>query len=394
MALLSFGRLIMGVWLTKRTVLLRRRLWSNTCICCLLFGLIVNVSIDGQTDDKSADSRRQVAGRCLRGHAAPVTAVAISGKGALLLSGSADGITRLWDAATGRGLREFPNASSGVQCVAFDATERDAVVSYRDGWIRAFDLQSGRIIRRFKAYTCHGGAVVCSADERYAVTEGGDYTGFLREEVASEVKLWQLSPIKEVRRFKGHVSGVNSVALSTDGRHLLTGAGHLDGLPGILDGTQRIVPTDCTMRLWDVSTGRQLSCFQGHTATVKSVGFSRNGLLAVSGSYDKTLRVWDLQTRKQLACLAAQRTAVWSVAFCGNDRYVVSSGGGDVYQRDGTSRFVDCTVRVWDWSAGRQITCFDGHTAPVVVLAAAPDGTFAASGSDDRTIRIWPLPKK
>ena len=49
----------------------------------------------------------------------------------------------------------------------------------------------------------------------------------------------------------------------------------------------------------------------------------------------------------------------------------------------------DRTVRIWDPATGRQRATLTGHTGPVTAVAIAPDGTWLATGSDDRTVRIW-----
>src|SRR5437899_7869517 len=48
---------------------------------------------------------------------------------------------------------------------------------------------------------------------------------------------------------------------------------------------------------------------------------------------------------------------------------------------------VDCLAY---WRAGaREVRVFRGHHDPVWVVAYHPDGTMAASGSVDHTIRVW-----
>jgi hypothetical protein len=49
----------------------------------------------------------------------------------------------------------------------------------------------------------------------------------------------------------------------------------------------------------------------------------------------------------------------------------------------------DKTVRIWDAATGQQRTVLTGHTGGVTALAIAPDGTWLASGSEDKTVRIW-----
>jgi WD40 repeat protein len=49
----------------------------------------------------------------------------------------------------------------------------------------------------------------------------------------------------------------------------------------------------------------------------------------------------------------------------------------------------DKTVRIWDAATGRQRAVLNGHKGPVREVTVAPDGTWLASGSLDGTVRIW-----
>jgi WD40 repeat protein len=53
----------------------------------------------------------------------------------------------------------------------------------------------------------------------------------------------------------GHIDRVNSVAISPNGRQVLTGG------------------NDNVVRLWDVATGQELRCFVGHTFHCKNEQF-------------------------------------------------------------------------------------------------------------------------
>jgi WD40 repeat protein len=49
----------------------------------------------------------------------------------------------------------------------------------------------------------------------------------------------------------------------------------------------------------------------------------------------------------------------------------------------------DKTLRLWELSTGRCIRIMEGHTNDVNSVAISPDGRFALSGSGDNTIRLW-----
>ena len=50
---------------------------------------------------------------------------------------------------------------------------------------------------------------------------------------------------------------------------------------------------------------------------------------------------------------------------------------------------MDRTVRIWDPVTGRERAALTGHTSEVTAVAIAPDGIWLATASHDQTVRIW-----
>ena len=49
------------------------------------------------------------------------------------------------------------------------------------------------------------------------------------------------------------------------------------------------------IRLWNVGTGKEIGCLQGHDANVTSLAYSPDGTRLVSGFYDGTALIWDVK---------------------------------------------------------------------------------------------------
>src|SRR5215471_9319207 len=51
----------------------------------------------------------------------------------------------------------------------------------------------------------------------------------------------------------------------------------------------------------------------------------------------------------------------------------------------------DQRIRLWDTRTWKETASFKGHRSLVDSIAVSPDGHWLASGSKDRTVRIWNL---
>ncbi|HYW21075.1 MAG TPA: serine/threonine-protein kinase [Nodularia sp. (in: cyanobacteria)] len=240
-------------------------------------------------------------------------------------------------------------------------------------------------------------SVAISPDSQILASSGDAYGGKL-----PMIKVWNLATGKEIATLKSHSQRVNVVAISSDGRTLVSGSddktikiwdlpsgelvrtlrGHSDSVQAIAispDGATVVSGSDDqTIKLWNLSTGRLRSTLKGHTSWVRSLAISPDGVTLASGSFDKTIKIWDLNKAVFIHTLGSDAETVTDVAFSADGLTLASA-----------SR--DRTIKLWNLATKQKTRTLAENTETVTSLAFSPDNTTLVSGGRDRTIKLWNL---
>jgi WD40 repeat protein len=138
------------------------------------------------------------------------------------------------------------------------------------------------------------------------------------------------------------------------------------------------------VRLWDAETGRAIRVFEKHAAGVHGVAFGPDGRWLASGWGDGMVRIWDTKDPVGAAReLPGHDGAVERVVFLPDGRLASAGGRSATSATSGLGE-----VKIWDLATGRVLN-LRGHTGLVEGLACSTDGRRLATGSDDRTVKVW-----
>ena len=337
--------------------------------------------------------------RQFRAHNDSVMRLALSPDGKVLASTQHGGTTdestvRLWDVATGEQLLRPDVAESSVGMLAFSPDSGKIAVSTWDGsnWIA--ESNTGKQLRRLSTF----GPSAFLPDGRTLLTGGWTH---------GELRLWDMSTFQS-ESFGSHTEGISNLAISKDGKWLVTQGHHL-------------------IRLWKISSPRVVHEFGGkQPSLIIGCSLSADGKIMASANQDHELRVWDAQSEK-LMWKHRDADSIYAIAISPDGRLIswaaiaengrsypirvaeVKSGkilrvlSGDwapgiktlAFSADGRTIFgggeYSNRVLVWEVATGKLRTVLVGHTGSITSLAPLADGSRLASGSSDSTTLIWDL---
>ncbi|KIM79589.1 hypothetical protein PILCRDRAFT_73886 [Piloderma croceum F 1598] len=261
---------------------------------------------------------------------------------------------------------------SPITAVAFHPQYSIIASSSEDATVKIWDWESGELERTLKGHT----KAVQDVDF--------DHKGHLLVTCSSDlfIKIWDSeNEWKNVKTFPGHEHSVSSVRF--------------------MPGDQFIVSAsrDRTIRVFDVASTHLVRTIVGHSDWVRKVVPSDDGRLLASCSSDHTARIWDTQAGESKMELRGHEHVVEVVTFAPIAAYSAIRELAGLPNTDRSTRpgsFVasgsrDKTIKLWDTQSGQMLRNFPGHNNWIRALVFHPCGKFLLSASDDKTIRVWEL---
>jgi WD40 repeat protein len=300
------------------------------------------------------------------GHGIAVTGLSFSRNGRWLASCGVDQLVRVWPLATpGKNPITLAGHTGPLSSVAFRADSKHLVSAGSDQTVRLWviDNDMGRESQTYRGHRDWVTSAAFSRDGHYVVSSG----------VERVIKIWEITT-NDIPLQAEHTGSIDAVAFSPDGRLIATAG------------------TDKTIRVWDRDTGLDRLTLVGHTDLIYALALTPDSKTLVSSSEDRTIRQWDMATGKELPRLPGQQQAftglpksVVYVALAPDGKKLLAWVHGDErYQ----------TIAGYDLASGTELFSFNDQGRNIRAIAFSADGTRAASGALDGSVRIFDLDKK
>lgn len=296
----------------------------------------------------------------LRGHSAPVRAVAWRPDGEALASAGVDGTIKVWSPV---GDQTPPVRQAGV--LATWSPDGSQVASRRRELL-LFDGHTGEptgtisfppgepIIAKSAAWSPDG--------SRLAITRRlGQVTMFAWP---SAEKLYTIEAHGQIGNPQiVHATRCRTLAWSPDGRLFVTGG------------------FDALVKVWDADSGAAVRKLEGHTDTVGTVLWSPDGTRIASASWDQEVRIWDAGTGRVIHVLRRHPFLSWSddaqysLAWSPNSARLASGSAGGA-------------LIIWDVVSGEEFVRRTPHIGTLTSVSWSPDGRRLATWGVDGWVKV------
>lgn len=327
----------------------------------------------------------------------PARSAMFSSSGNRILTASADGVIRIFDASSRHQIARFPGFGA-LNSAAFNRAGTEIVTANDDGTARIIDARDGRLLGLLAA---PDGSALSSAsfspDGRLVLTTGAD----------AFARVWDVRTHRQIKAIDD--SADDNVLLdaqfSPDGKEIVTAGELTVKIWALATGKQRfslssnlgfgpldvsfspdgreVVGTDedGSAKLWNATNGKGIAQLTPSTGdfVLFTAAFSPNGKQVLTGGADGVVRIWDVATHKTIRSLGRRGSdTILQAGYSPDGKSIVTASAGGA-------------VKVWNSSTGKLIAVLPdaGGSNRLDSVTFSPNDQLAVTGSHFGVITIW-----
>jgi WD40 repeat protein/predicted Ser/Thr protein kinase len=194
--------------------------------------------------------------------------------GKRLLAIQTNGLVRLFDTSTERGIEASSNSLPPIRSLVLSADSRNVAMLGLDGCVRIASTDDGQLLSGPFGPRNGAALIVWSPDGSSVAVASGGVTSLGSSE--QSVQLWNVKSGKDTGPVFQHRDDIRAIAFSSDGEWLATGSEDYDA------------------KVWNRRTGQVIGQPLRHSGWVVVLAFSPDGKILATGSSDGFLRLWQL----------------------------------------------------------------------------------------------------
>ena len=161
----------------------------------------------------------------------------------------------------------------------------------------------------------------------------------------------------------GHTNSITSCVFSKDGKFIVTGG------------------EDKTVKIWDANTGKLLQNFTTPKDKIMSVDFNPNNKTVIACSEDGVLYEWNIYSGELINSVLNIDERMSVCAFSPNGK-MIAIGYNYHYKNY-------CDIVLYNNETKKILKQFKAHTEKIHKLIFSADGKFIVSSAYDKMIKIW-----
>jgi WD40 repeat protein len=355
------------------------------------FRQLVSVGWDRTARVWDIDSGREL--YALRGHKSPPLGVSFApdGKDFVSAGGPNDGELLVWPAGRSQNGWRIPGAQGGKNAVAFvpggddgrlvmgsgpvtivgsasstDKNDRRLVFEGAKVSLMEASFRTGKIGHLLGDLGPGVSALRFSSDRKLLAVG----TGVTSEPTSGQIRVYDFMTEKLLAQLDTSNGPINDLLFAAGDTCLVT----CEGMPSAKKPT--------VIHVWDWRRKSEIRRFEAPHGTIYRLALSPDGTTLAAASEDKKVRLWSLHTG-ELRGELAHPLPVGAVAFSPDGNQIATGSGLLLTRGD---------IRIWDVASQRQ-HLLGSHFAEVYSLIW-PEPDYLFSGSSDRSVKVWSVPKR